>query len=118
GKIFKMDLDQNIIYAMLLSQMGEFGFVLVAFAIKVNILTGHISNIIMTVIAISMAVTPFVIILTQKVILPRIGIKERIKKSKKQSVQEEEVIEGGNDVILAGFGRFGAPIGRFLRLHN
>ena len=118
GKAFKMDLDQNIIYTFLLSQMGEFGFVLVAFAIKVNILTSHISNIVMTVIAISMAVTPFVIILTQKVILPRIGVKERVKKSKKQALHEEEAIESGNDVILAGFGRFGAPIGRFLRLHN
>jgi CPA2 family monovalent cation:H+ antiporter-2/glutathione-regulated potassium-efflux system protein KefB len=55
GKVFKMNLDQNILYSLLLSQMGEFGFVLVAFAVQVNILNLHLSNIVMTVIAISSA---------------------------------------------------------------
>jgi voltage-gated potassium channel Kch len=102
----------------MLSQMGEFGFVLVAFAVQVNILNLHLSNIIMTVIAISMAITPFLLIITLKIVLPQIGIKEKVKNSKKVIQDNIEDLDKGNEVILAGFGRFGSPVGRFLRLHN
>jgi monovalent cation:H+ antiporter-2, CPA2 family len=111
GKFFRLGLDQNTLLAVALSQVGEFAFVLFSFSLQGGILPKEIVDVMVAVVAISMALTPLALLLNERVIQPRLN---------KQSVQEREadIIEEKNPVIIAGFGHFGSTIGRFLRAHR
>lgn len=112
GKIFGLKTDQNILFSHALSQMGEFGFVLFSFAFGVGILPEDVVNILISVIALSMALTPILLTVNEKFIQPRIGTLEKIEAADADEINES------NPVIIAGFGHFGITIGRFLRAHN
>ncbi len=112
GKSFRMGTDQNAIFSLGLSQVGEFGFVLLSFVLQLGIINNDTVNILMAVVAITMALTPLVNIINEKFIIPRVGIKE-----KAQEV-EPDIIEEKNPVIIAGFGRFGSIVGRFLKAND
>jgi monovalent cation:proton antiporter-2 (CPA2) family protein len=107
GRAFKMGLDQNLLFAFALSQSGEFAFVLFSFATQNGVLSEDVTNPLMAVVAISMAVTPFLILVNEKLVLPRFGTRERTQ-------GEPDSIEEENPVIIAGFGRFGNIVGRLL----
>ena len=109
GKSFKMGTDQNAIFSLGLSQVGEFAFVLLSFVLQLGIINNETVNILMAVVAITMALTPLVNIITERVIIPRVGIKE-----KAQDI-EPDVIDEKNPVIIAGFGRFGSIVGREIK---
>ena len=111
GKIFKLGTDQNFIYAFSLSQVGEFGFVLLSFALAGGILPQETVNFFTAVVAMSMAITPLVLLLNDKLILPRVGTLVK-------SEREADEINEKNPVIIAGFGHFGSTVGRFLRANK
>ncbi len=111
GRVFKIRTEQNFIYAFSLSQVGEFAFVLLSFALNGGILPAETVSFLIAVVAISMALTPLVILLNEKVILPRIGTDEVPSK-------EADEINEKNPVIIAGFGHFGSTVGRFLRANK
>lgn len=112
GKFFKLGLDQNLLFAIALSQVGEFAFVLFSFSLQEGILPQETVDTMIAVVAISMALTPLLMLLNEKVILPRIGTKEKAPE------READVIDERNPVIIAGFGHFGNTIGRFLKAHR
>lgn len=111
GKFFQMNTDQNLIFAVSLSQAGEFAFVLFSFAAQAMIIETHIINIMIAVVALSMAMTPIVIIINEKFILPRFGTKEK-------QDREADLIEEENPVIVAGFDKFGNVVGRLLKANG
>jgi Trk K+ transport system NAD-binding subunit len=111
GKVFKISKEQNFIFSFGLSQVGEFAFVLFSFALQSAILPGETISMMMAVVAISMALTPLVNLLNERLILPRIGTPEIEEKP-------PDVIDEKNPVIIAGFGEFGITAGRFLRANN
>ena len=112
GKLFRLTKDQNALFAVNLSQVGEFAFVLFSLSLQEGILSKELTNIMVAVVAISMALTPLVLLLNEKLVLPRLGIKE--EPEKKQS----DVVEEDNPVIIAGYGHFGTTVGRFLQAHG
>jgi len=112
GRIFKLGIDQNLIFAFALSQVGEFAFVLFSFTAKRGILPQEIVDTLVAVVAISMTLTPLLMLLNEKVFLVKFGTKEEIP-----PINNDEINES-NPVIIAGFGHFGSTIGRFLRAHN
>lgn len=112
GRIFGLKTDQNILFAHALCQMGEFGFVLFAFAMGSGILPKDVVDLLIAVVALSMAITPLILLFNEKFIQPRIGTLEQVDE------QEADNIHESNPVIIAGFGHFGNTIGRFLRAHN
>jgi CPA2 family monovalent cation:H+ antiporter-2 len=112
GKFFRLGIDQNILLAVALSQVGEFAFVLFSFSLQEGILAPGTVDIMVAVVAISMALTPLLMLLNERVILPRIGVKESGPE------READAIDEKNPVIIAGFGHFGNSIGRFLRAHK
>jgi CPA2 family monovalent cation:H+ antiporter-2 len=112
GKWTKMGLSQNLLFAFSLSQVGEFGFVLISFTMHEAIITKPQSDIMMAVVAISMALTPLMMLLNEKVIQPKLNA------GKKLTEREADKIEEKHPVIIAGFGHFGNIIGRLLRAHN
>jgi voltage-gated potassium channel Kch len=58
-----------------------------------------------------MAMTPIVIVITGKLILPRFGTKEKDER-------ESDTIEEENPVIIAGFDKFGNIVGRLLKANG
>lgn len=112
GRFFKLKNDQGFLFAFALSQVGEFAFVLFSFTTQEGILPTNIVGIMVAVVAISMALTPVLMLLNEKFIQPAFGT--RVEATKR----EADVIEEKNPVIIAGFGRFGNVVGRFLRANN
>jgi voltage-gated potassium channel Kch len=58
-------------------------------------------------VALSMALTPLLMILYERVVMPRVGTREA-------GSREADAIEEDNPVIIAGYGRFGQIVGRLL----
>lgn len=112
GKLFGLRRDQNLLFALSLSQVGEFAFVLLSFSLQESVLPKATVDILIAVVAISMGLTPFVLLINEKLIQPLLGTKEA------DPVRETEEIEERNPVIVAGFGHFGNTIGRFLRANG
>lgn len=113
GRIFGMRSDQNILFSILLSQVGEFAFVMITFSSQLRILDNYWTGIIMAGIAISMAFTPVFLLINEYLIDPFFGIREDEKK-----IKPPDQIHEYNNVILVGFGHFGSTIGRFLRANG
>lgn len=107
GYIFKMQLSQNILFTFLLAQGGEFGFVIFQFAGKAGLLTPEISNPLILIIALSMILTPLLIIVYDRLIQPRFATFTPLAEPK--ALPEEAA-----PVIIAGYGRFGQIVGRLL----
>jgi len=111
GKIFRMGLDHNLLLAFALAQGGEFAFVLFSYASQNNVMSSAIVNPLIAAVAISMALTPLLMLINEKLIQPRFGTLEKEER-------EDDHVEEKNPVIIAGFGRVGSIIGRFLRANN
>lgn len=114
GKIYKKSSDQNLLFAFALSQAGEFGFVILGFAVQLNLMPTELSNQMMAVIALSMIGTPFLLLINEKWIDPYFGVKEKQPKKNYDSIDEDEK----NAVIIAGFGNFGSTIVRLLKTNG
>jgi len=111
GRLFRMGLDQNMLFAFALSQSGEFAFVLFSFSAQNNVIPAGVTNTLMAVVALSMALTPLLMLLNEKLIQPRFGTREQVER-------EPDHVGEGNPVIIAGFGRFGNIVGRLLNANS
>lgn len=107
GKFFRMRTGQEILFSFALAQSGEFAFVIISFSSQNAILPSHVSGIILIVVALSMLVTPLLLIINDRLVQPMF-----IKAQKEH--EPDEIAEQDNPVLIAGFGRFGVVIGRFL----
>jgi CPA2 family monovalent cation:H+ antiporter-2 len=113
GKKAKLSLDQNLIFAIGLSQVGEFAFVLFSFIGTHNILTQQETDMMMAVTALSMTISPLLLIVLDKLILPKL---RAVKNT--QTTKRADHIEERNNVLLVGFGHFGTTLARFLRANG
>jgi monovalent cation:H+ antiporter-2, CPA2 family len=112
GKWYKISNDQNFLFAFGLSQVGEFAFVLLSFSNQLTIIDASWNAKLMAVTAITMMITPILLLVNEKIIDPYFGVKE-VKEEK-----EADEITKHHKVILAGFGHFGSTIGRLLRANG
>ncbi|MDP2853509.1 MAG: monovalent cation:proton antiporter-2 (CPA2) family protein [Smithellaceae bacterium] len=112
GKASRLSFDQNMIFTLGLGQVGEFAFVLFAFIAQLQILSASWTDMMMGATAISMTVTPLLLLINERLILPRFGTRKAMEE------KAADVIEGEHPVIIAGFGHFGSTIGRFLRANG
>ncbi|MGH1363719.1 MAG: monovalent cation:proton antiporter-2 (CPA2) family protein [Calditrichia bacterium] len=108
SKFSKMGLDNGFLFSFSLAQGGEFGFVLFSFATQNGIVTPDVANPLIAVVAISMALTPLLMLVNEMFIQPRFGTTE-------SSERETDKMEERNSVIIAGFGRYGSTVGRLLQ---
>jgi monovalent cation:proton antiporter-2 (CPA2) family protein len=111
GRYFKVSAGQNVTLALALCQVGEFAFVLLSFARQNGILEVRVVSLLTATVALTMALTPLVFWLNERLLLPRLH-------SGKEAAREADSIEEKNPVIIAGFGRYGSTVGRFLRASN
>lgn len=106
GKAFHLRAQDRWLFSLGLAQAGEFGFVLVSFAVGNAVFDQDLASLLLLVIASSMLVTPLLFILYDKVIMRMYcgGGEER----------EADAIEESNEIILAGRGRVGGIVDRML----
>jgi len=107
GRLFRLSLDQNLLFGFALAQGGEFAFVLFSFASQSGVLADDVVAPLMAVVAVSMAIAPLLMLVNEKLIQPRFGTLEA-------EPRKPDDIHGDNPVIIAGFGRFGHVVGRLL----
>ncbi len=108
GRFFKMGLDQNLLFSFALAQGGEFAFVLFSFANQRGVLSPEITTPLIAAVALTMALTPFAMLINERLVRPRLGTRETVKR-------EADAIDEENNVIIAGYGRVGTVVGRLLQ---
>jgi CPA2 family monovalent cation:H+ antiporter-2 len=111
ARLFRMSTDQGLLFAFSLPQVGEFGFVLLSFGAGLGVFGSEVAGPLVAVVALSMAASPLLTVLFERVIRPRVGTAEA-------SPREADRIDEENAVIIAGFGRFGNIVGRLLRANG
>ena len=105
GSLFKIDLSGRLLFSSLLCQAGEFGFVIFQFALAEGAIQKETATILNAVIALSMALTPFLILAYDKLIQPRF---------KPQRRTGEPPENKKHKVLVLGFGRIGQVAARLL----
>ena len=110
-KFFKLKLHQNFLVAFGLSQIGEFAFVLINYSTKLYLLDPKLNAQLLAITAITMCVTPILLLINEKLIEPH------IHDVKNDSPEIEEPIKQ-QKIIIVGFGHFGSTVGRLLRVNG
>ncbi|WP_036174587.1 glutathione-regulated potassium-efflux system protein KefC [Massilia sp. 9096] len=101
-----MARGQHLQFALLLSQGGEFAFVVFGAAATARVFSPQVAAILVVVVALSMVVTPLVMMAYDRI---------AARRERDGSQPEPDAIEPNEDhVIIAGFGRFGQIVGRYL----
>lgn len=106
GRQFQLSSLQTIGLAFALSQGSEFAFVLFQYAGTNEVITQETRAFFTLVVALSMLTTPFLMLFYHRFIVPKF--------LSKVPHRDYDHIHEKNDIILAGYGRFGQIIGRFL----
>lgn len=108
---FKMHMAERLLLAILLSQAGEFAFVVLQFARTAGNLSGPEVELLTVVVALSMAVTPFLIFLYDRLWAPRLNAP-----ADEDDLPPGPTVDDPHDkVIVLGYGRFGQIVTRLLR---
>lgn len=115
GKFFRIDNPQSLFYAFALSQVGEFAFVLINYASSLYLVSPELNAQMMAVTAITMCVTPFLLIINDKIITPKF-IKEIPDQNNDFNILENNVSQ--KKIIIVGFGHFGSTVGRLLKANK
>lgn len=106
GRLFGLTALPNSGFAFALAQGGEFAFVLFQFATGLKILPDAQAQFLTLVVAASIALTPLFMLVYNRIIVPKF--------MSIFPVRDYDSLNEENPVIIAGFGRFGQVIGRFL----
>lgn len=110
GKRMQLNRKDAWTLALMLSQGGEFAFLLLAELSADNLLRVDYADLIVLVVSISMACTPLLLAIFDRYIATRLTVRSRAS---------FDVIDVDTpQVIIAGFGRFGQIIGRVLGIRR
>jgi Kef-type potassium/proton antiporter, CPA2 family (TC 2.A.37.1) len=107
GLVFGMDKKDRSFFAVALAQGGEFAFVLFQFSRTNGVLPAQTIEPLISAVAISMFLTPLLFLAYEKFSSSAQGDEDDRRAS-------DTIDHTGHKVILAGFGRLGTDMGRFL----
>jgi len=108
GAFFRMHVAARLLMALLLSQAGEFAFVLLQFAQSATLLSSEQAQLWTVVVALSMVLTPFLALIFDRLVVPSLE-----RRAPAPEVPAD--LPDGPSVIVLGYGRFGQIITRLLR---
>ena len=106
ARLFRLDTPAAFRAAFLLSQSGEFGFILFTLADSNGVLPTGALEVLLSVVVLSMALTPLMMKLGDWLALGAAG--KDVAITKEVAEREEQ------KVVIAGYGRVGETIGRLL----
>ncbi|KHT15152.1 glutathione-regulated potassium-efflux system protein KefB [Pectobacterium carotovorum] len=107
ARINRMRRSERLQFAGVLSQGGEFAFVLFSAAASFNVLKGEQLPLLLVTVTLSMMTTPLLMQLIDRILVRRYNVQD--VPDEKPYVEDDEP-----QVIVVGFGRFGQVIGRLL----
>src|SRR6218665_4055066 len=105
-RVFKSQ-EPSLSLAVSISQGGEFAFVLFGLAVGFRVMERELSELLVVVVSMSMAVTPLLFAFYDKAVRPR------LRRSEKRAFDVSP--EEDHPVIIAGLGRVGQVVARLLR---
>jgi glutathione-regulated potassium-efflux system ancillary protein KefC len=104
GRLFRLSTHQSLMFAALVSQVGEFAFVIFGVAGQLGLIGPQLSGPLIVVVSLSMVLTPLIILAVERLIAARLNVSE----------PESDVSIARNPVIIIGVGRMGQVISRML----
>ncbi|MGB5276335.1 MAG: glutathione-regulated potassium-efflux system protein KefC [Gammaproteobacteria bacterium] len=110
GRLYGLPGRQLPLFALVLSQGGEFAFVLFSVAQSTGILPGEVTDTLIVTVALSMLSTPLLMVVNDRFI-------ERFL-DHPPAPPMDDIEDEGHAVIIAGFGRFGQIVGRLLHANG
>mgnify|MGYP000485227264 CR=1 FL=1 len=113
GALSRMHPSHRWTFALALAQGSEFAFVLLALVQQGQLFPNKTLSLLTLVVALSMALTPLLLILNDRVIQPWFDYRNQADTPEHE---QPELVE--HPVIIAGFGRFGQIVGRLLHGHG
>ncbi|MCG6942352.1 MAG: cation:proton antiporter [Thiohalocapsa sp.] len=105
GRLFRLRAADHWLFALSLAQVGELGFVLLAFSTHNAVIAPEQAKLLSLVIALSMLLTPVLFIGYECLVLPRL---------RGDAEQPADAIDEQGTVIIAGGARFGQVVNRLL----
>jgi monovalent cation:proton antiporter-2 (CPA2) family protein len=108
GLAFRMKWRQAVALGLLLSQGGEFGFVLLAQAQNAYLIAPQAASLFGAIITLSMATTPFLMMFTRRF---------REEPIVADGARDGPKADGANAIIV-GYGRFGQTVGQMLMMQD
>ncbi|WP_010217323.1 cation:proton antiporter domain-containing protein [Sphingomonas sp. PAMC 26621] len=103
GMAFRMTWRSALALGLLLSQGGEFGFVLFAQAQKALLIAPEAASLFGAIVTLSMATTPFLMSITRRI------REEPIQQGDRDGPQSD-----GANALIVGYGRFGQTVAQML----
>lgn len=103
---FGVAARQRVLFALIISQAGEFAFVVFAVAQGAGLLPPDMAALLVLVVALSMVTTPLLLLAYDRLLAPRL--------EELSARPDDQIPPQDNPVIIAGFGRYGQIIGRLL----
>lgn len=103
---FKLVGANRWLFALGLAQAGEFGFVLLSYAVGISVIPADLADQLLLIVALSMLLTPILFLIFDRVIAPRYS---------KQSERKADNIDQQGKVLIAGHGRVGGIVNRLVR---
>jgi len=110
ARVMPLPGPERPVFVILLAQGGEFGFVVFQTAAQAGVITAPVSSLLVAVVAISMLLTPLLLVAADRWLAPRLA------RSKTDMPEISEAQEA--PVIVAGFGRYGGIMGRLLQANG
>ncbi len=107
ARAVKVPVAERPLFVLLLAQGGEFAFVVFQQAEAAQILSTRHSALLVGTVALSMLITPLLLVVIDRWVLPRYASQAQDSPHALAEPQEAPV-------IIAGFGRYGQVIGRLL----
>jgi glutathione-regulated potassium-efflux system ancillary protein KefC len=108
AKLMGIPLREWPPFVILLAQGGEFGFVVFQAAAQSGAIDAPTSSLLVAVVALSMLLTPLVLVATDRWLAPRLA------RAGAAAPMDELSEPQSAPVIIAGFGRYGQIVGRLL----
>ena len=107
ARLMPLPKVERPVFVILLAQGGEFGFVVFQTAAGSGVIDAPTSSLLVAAVAISMLLTPLLLVLADKWLIPLLA---GMTKKQIQEIDEPQ----NESVIIAGFGRYGQVVGRML----
>jgi glutathione-regulated potassium-efflux system ancillary protein KefC len=112
ARLMGMPLGERPVFVVMLAQGGEFGFVVLQTAGSAGLVAAGPSSFLLAAIAISMLVTPLLMLLVDRVIAPRLAARGA------GPALDEIAEDQAAPILILGFGRYGQVVGRLLNANG
>ena len=107
ARAMKLPFQERPVFTLLLTQGGEFAFVVFQAAVGSHVIPAQTASLLLGAVAVSMLVSPLLLVLVDRYLLPRYAL---LGKTKMAEISEPQ----DAPVLIAGFGRYGQIVARMM----